>query len=95
MDLVEKTIRNCCSKLSIPKLKIDDAIQDMRRWALAKTHDFTIKDMIDEISKQLDILDPVARLRYELEWKRPADAADCLVIIANAMARAYVKNPQK
>lgn len=64
----------------------------IRRWAFLRGVDIHVDDLVAQIALSLDALHPVARLRFELEYRQPKDAADCLVIVANAMARHYRKS---
>jgi len=45
------------------------------------------EELCQWIANELGKLHEVARVRFELKWKRPADAADCLVILIGCMKR--------
>jgi transcriptional regulator NrdR family protein len=87
-DEILASLRDACSKLPVSSNQLSMLVSDItRKVATDGRLSIPSDELCQWMGDGLGKLHPVARVRFEFDWKRPQDAADCLVILVSHMKR--------
>jgi transcriptional regulator NrdR family protein len=86
--LIRLLVRDACAKLPIKKTDVDEVVSKVMLIGLNDgRREIPSDDLYESLAEQLGKLNEVARIRFEMTWKRPQSTSDCLEIILDYVKR--------
>lgn len=85
---VRSSMANACAKLPISSEILDRAVDRISNQIFSiDSHEIDVDVLCTLIAEELGRLNEVARVRFEMEWRRTSDTSGCMEILMEYMRR--------